>query len=129
MANGRRNGPGQAGRSADLVARRLERKALSGGRGSERLLATAENYRQGAEGERIVARRLRRLPASKWTVLHDLKLDRNWNPTPEFTLVEHGSRRAGGRDRGERREWARWPHDRRATKGSVAGASEADQTR
>lgn len=66
-----------AGESASESARRQREKA-------QRLLRSAELYERGAVGEQVTARVLSQLPATSWTVLHDL----HW-PGRRFANVDH----------------------------------------
>lgn len=66
-----------AGESAHESARRQREKA-------ERLLRSAELHEKGAEGERVTAAVLDRLPGEEWTVIHDVR----W-PGRRFANVDH----------------------------------------
>lgn len=66
-----------SGESADAVARRHREKAA-------RLLRSADNYEQGAAGERATAEALRALPAGEWMVFHDVR----W-PGRRYANIDH----------------------------------------
>lgn len=66
-----------AGESARDLARRQRERA-------ERLLQSAERYEKGAVGEEATARALSALPATEWTVFHDIR----W-PGRKLANIDH----------------------------------------
>ena len=64
-----------AGESAADLARRQREKAA-------RLLWSAQQYERGAEGERVTADLLARLPGSEWTIFNDL----HWPGRPRANI-------------------------------------------